>query len=87
MRKLASIQTVNAVEVIPNADAIERVRVLGWWIVARKGEFQPGDRVLYCEIDSLLPERPEFEFLRSGQRSAFSSQPNTEGRASPPLYG
>ena len=30
MRKLASIQTVNAVEPIPNADAIEKIRVLGW---------------------------------------------------------
>src|SRR5215203_184101 len=64
VRKLASIQTVNAVEPIPNADAIEKIRVLGWWIVAKKGEHKPGDRVLYCEIDSLLPERPEFEFLR-----------------------
>ena len=30
MRKLASIQTANAVEPKPNADAIEQVRVLGW---------------------------------------------------------
>lgn len=66
MRKLASIQAVNATEPIPGADAIEKVRVLGWWVVAKKGEFRPGDRVVYCEIDSLLPERPEFEFLRPG---------------------
>lgn len=65
MRKLASIQTVNAVEPIPNADAIEKIRVLGWWVVAKKGEHQPGDKLVYCEIDSLLPERPEFEFLRA----------------------
>lgn len=65
MRKLASIQVVNAAEPIPTADAIERVRVLGWWVVVKKGEFRPGDRVVYCEIDSLLPERPEFEFLRA----------------------
>lgn len=64
MRKLASIQTVNAAEPIPNADAIEKIRVLGWWVVVKKGEFRPGDRVVYCEIDSLLPERAEFEFLR-----------------------
>ncbi len=65
MRKLASIQTVNAVEPIPNADAIERIRVLGWWVVSKKGEHQPGDKLVYCEIDSLLPERTEFEFLRA----------------------
>ena len=70
MRKLASIQTVNAVEPIVNADAIEKIRVLGWWVVVKKGEHQPGDKLVYCEIDSLLPERPEFEFLRS---SSFKS--------------
>jgi RNA ligase (TIGR02306 family) len=64
MRKLASIQIVNAVEPIPNADAIEKIRVLGWWIVAKKGEHKVGDKLIYCEIDSLIPERPEFEFLR-----------------------
>jgi RNA ligase (TIGR02306 family) len=65
MRQLASIQIVNAVEPIPNADAIEKIRVLGWWVVVKKGEHQPRDKVVYCEIDSLLPERPEFEFLRA----------------------
>lgn len=70
MRKLASIQTVNTIEPIPGAEAIERLRVLGWWVVAKKGEFTPGDRVVYCEIDSLLPERPEFEFLRASSFKA-----------------
>ncbi len=65
MRTLSSVQCVNAVEPIPGADAIEKVRVLGWWVVAKKGEYKPGDRLVYCEIDSLLPERPEFEFLRA----------------------
>jgi RNA ligase (TIGR02306 family) len=71
-RKLASIQTVNTVEPIPNADAIEKIRVLGWWVVVKKGEHKPGDKVVYCEIDSLLPERPEFEFLRAS--AVFSWQ-------------
>ncbi|MEZ6040309.1 MAG: RNA ligase (ATP) [Planctomycetaceae bacterium] len=65
MRKLASIQTVSEVSSIPGADAIERLRILGWWIVAKKGEHSVGDRLVYCEIDSLLPEKPEFEFLRA----------------------
>lgn len=65
MRKLASIQEVTSIDPIPKADAIERLRILGWSVVARKGAFQVGDRVIYCEIDSLLPERPEFEHLRS----------------------
>src|SRR5580693_4743422 len=65
MRKLASIQTIAHTEPIPNADAIEKAQVLGWWVVVKKGEHRPGDKVVYCEIDSLLPERPEFEFLRA----------------------
>lgn len=63
-RKLASIQRIKALEPIANADAIERATVLGWQLVVKKGEFAVGDRCVYCEIDALLPERPEFEFLR-----------------------
>lgn len=64
MRKLASIQKIIALEPIEGADAIEKATVLGWQLVVKKGEFQVNDLVVYCEIDSLLPERPEFEFLK-----------------------
>jgi RNA ligase (TIGR02306 family) len=76
MRKLASIQTVNAVEPIANADAIEKIRVLGWWVVSKKGEHRPGDKLVYCEIDSLLPERPAFEFLRASSFKQAQTDPN-----------
>jgi len=66
MRKLASIQTVKYVKPIPDADSIETVGILGWEVVSKKGEFQPGDTCVFFEIDSLLPELPEFEFLRKG---------------------
>ncbi|OIN57943.1 RNA ligase (ATP) [Arsenicibacter rosenii] len=64
MRKLASIQRINALTPIEGADAIERASVLGWQLVVKKGEFQAGDLAVYCEIDSLLPDRPEFDFLK-----------------------
>jgi len=63
-RKLATIQKIKSVDPIENADAIEKVSVLGWQCVAKKGEFKPGDMCLYCEIDSIMPDKPEFEFLR-----------------------
>lgn len=63
-RKLASIQKVLAVDSIPGADAIECLTILGWKVVAKKGEFKVNDLVCYCEVDSILPEKPEFEFLR-----------------------
>lgn len=64
MRKLASIQRIKALEPIENADSILKATVLGWQLVVKKGEFKVGDLCVYCEIDSILPDKPEFEFLR-----------------------
>lgn len=64
MRKLASIQKIEAIEPIDGADAIERADILGWHVVVKKGEFKPGQLVVYAEVDSVLPEKPEYEFLR-----------------------
>ena len=65
MRKLASIQKIIDLESIEGADAIEKATVLGWQLVVKKGEYQVGDLMVYFEIDSLLPERPEFEFMKA----------------------
>lgn len=65
MRKLASIQRIKALEAIPDADSIEKATVLGWELVVKKGEFAVGDLCVYCEIDCLMPQREEFEFLKS----------------------
>ena len=64
-RKLATIAKIDELHPIPDADAIERAVIRGWNVVVKKGEFQVGDKCVYCEIDSLLPEREEFEFLRN----------------------
>lgn len=64
MRKLASIQIIKALEPIEGADAIEKATVLGWQLVVKKNDFMVGDKFVYCEIDSLMPDRPAFEFLK-----------------------
>jgi len=64
MRTLATIQRISDIQPFPNADEIEVASVLGWKVVAKKGEFKVGDFCVYVEIDSILPEKPEFEFLR-----------------------
>jgi len=64
MRKLVSVQKIAKLEVIEGADKIERATVLGWHIVVRKGEFKEGDLCAFFEVDSLLPIRPEFDFLK-----------------------
>lgn len=65
MRKLASIRKVEEVKEIPGADNIEIVQIGGWQCIAQKGELTANSLCLYFEIDSILPEKPCFEFLRS----------------------
>ena len=53
------------------ADSIEKIHVLGWTLIANKGEFKPGDKCVFFEIDSKIPEgkfldengQDYFEFL------------------------
>jgi len=63
-RKLATIRQISEIRLIPNADALELAIVDGWQAVVKKDEYQVGNLVVYCEIDSLLPIKPEYEFLR-----------------------
>ena len=63
-RKLAHIETIAEIKPIEGADKIELAYVLGWQCVVKKGEFKVGDKIIYVEVDSVMPERPEFEFLR-----------------------
>ena len=68
-RKLASVQRIKDIRPIEGADRIEIVQVLNWDCVAKKGEFNVGDWVIYFEIDSLLPDIPMFEFLKGSSWS------------------
>lgn len=63
MRKLATIREIKELLPIEGADRIELAIVDSWKVVVSKG-LQVGDKVIYCEIDSFLPIKPEFEFLR-----------------------
>lgn len=69
MRQLATIQQIADIQPIEGADAIEKVKILGWWCVAKKGEFACYSWCVYFEIDSLLPSaHPAFEFLKDRSR-------------------
>jgi RNA ligase (TIGR02306 family) len=64
-RKLVSIQVIEDIAPIAGADNILQARVMGWTVVVKKGEFAPGDRCVFFEIDSVLPDGPPWaEFLR-----------------------
>ncbi len=64
-RKLVTIQTIESIAPIEGADNIMQARVMGWTVVVKKGEFAPGDRCVFFEIDSVLPDGPAWsEFMR-----------------------
>ena len=63
-RALAHIEEINSIIPIEGKDRIVLATVLGWTVIVQK-DFKVGDKVVFVEIDSVFPEKPEFEFLRS----------------------
>ena len=57
MRNLCTVRVIKKISPIPGADKIEFCKVDGWGCVVQKGEFQPGDKCIYCEIDSWIPHK------------------------------
>jgi len=64
MRALATIQEIADFMPIADSDFLEAAKVLGWYVVVKKDEYKKGDRVVYFEVDSFLPEDERYEFLR-----------------------
>lgn len=65
MRHLATIRKIKELRPIPNADRIEVAVIDGWECIVNKSDgFKVEDPIIYIEIDSVLPDKPEFEFMR-----------------------
>ncbi len=76
-RKLATLKNIDNIQPIEGADKIELATVGGWKVVVGKDEgYKIGDLVVYCEVDSFLPIKNEFEFLR---KSSFKKMLDREG--------
>lgn len=54
-RKMASIQEVNGVYLIDGADRICQYGINGWLVVDQVGKYVVGDRVIFAEVDSWIP--------------------------------
>lgn len=60
----ATIQRILEVKPVENSDFLDVVKVLGWQVVTKRNDFKVGDLCIYVTLDSIVPEKPEFEFLR-----------------------
>ena len=64
-RELAYVATITDVQPIEGYDRVEEAMIRGWHCVVGKGDFKVGDKAVYFEVDSRLPEDKfaDFEFL------------------------
>jgi len=64
-RKLARIVRIDSITAIRKADSLECAHIGGWPVVVRKDEnYVAGDRAIYLELDTFLPEgNPAWQFL------------------------
>lgn len=76
MRKLATIRKIANVLKHQNADTLSIYIIDGWQVIDRLDAYKKDDLVIYLEIDSYLPVKPEFEFLR---KSSFKKMGALEG--------
>jgi len=67
MNNLATIQKIRNIRKHPGADSLSICEILGWQLIFNheKDPFKENDLVVYITIDTVLPERAEFEFLRN----------------------
>lgn len=67
MRNMAYVCSISAKDEIDGCDRISyyHFNENGYGVIGSKADFEVGDKVVYCEVDSILPEVKEFEFLRS----------------------
>jgi RNA ligase (TIGR02306 family) len=65
VRNLATIQTIKSLDKIEGKDKIVYASFenTGWHVIVGI-DMKVGDKVVYCEYDTILPIKPEFEFLR-----------------------
>jgi RNA ligase (TIGR02306 family) len=67
-RKLVTVREISAIDDIPGADLIKVASVEGWKVVVKAGEFKPGDKCVFFEVDSFLQlSDPRFAFLEKNK--------------------
>lgn len=74
-RKLAKIVHIDSISPILGADKVVIAHIGGWDIVVKKEEFQQGEKVVYIEIDSMIPiEDERFSFLSNRTKKTYKGK-------------
>jgi len=63
----ANIYLITAAMILPHPDPdttnLELLNIDGYQVVARKGQFKPGDLAVYIQPDSIVPQTEPFRFI------------------------
>ena len=76
-RKLASVQVISDIIPHTNPKAVEKweiAKVLGWEVVIAKGQFKKDEKIIYFEIDSLLPNDKSWAAPMKGNKFRVKSK-------------
>jgi RNA ligase (TIGR02306 family) len=73
---LASIQKIHSIAPHPDPEVtrLQVAKIFEWPVVVEKDKHREGDLVVFIEIDSIVPERPEFEFMRSRKFRIYNAK-------------
>jgi RNA ligase (TIGR02306 family) len=63
--KLATIELIKDVRKHPNADSLDIVKVLGYECIVKLGQYRAGDKIVFIQPDSVLPDRPWAAFYKA----------------------
>lgn len=68
-RDLAIIAKVQKIEGIPKYDKVVKATIENYPVIVQKDQFKEGDLCVFVFYDTVLPVKPEFEFLRKSSYS------------------
>ena len=84
-RELCYVVNIDGIEPIVGSDNCEAAIVGGWKVMVRKNTFAVGDKAVYFEIDSKVPETETFAFLAQ-KHYKVKTQKYTFGGKNPGFY-
>lgn len=58
----------------PNADRLDVITVYGFQVVAKKGQYNVGDKVIYIPIDSIITPELEYHLFPEGSKIKLNKQ-------------
>jgi len=63
--RLATIELIKDVRKHPNADSLDIARVLGYECIVKLGQYKAGDKIVFIQPDSVLPDKPWAAFYKA----------------------